>query len=94
MAIRKEASRIVMQGVCDVDDVEPLTQAMLSMDDAVLDLGPCRHLHCALAQLIMRSAARLLPPEDEWMRRFVFAQLESSRAGKAADTSPSTQDPR
>ncbi|WP_341677708.1 hypothetical protein [Niveibacterium sp. SC-1] len=94
MAIREEAGRFVMQGVCDVEDVEPLLQALLSGNDIVLDLGPCRHLHCALVQIIARSAANLLPPEDEWLRRFVFAPLESSRAGKPAGALPSTQHAR
>jgi len=94
MVIRKEEGRFVMQGVCDVEDAEPLMQALLSHDDVVLDLGPCRHLHCALVQIIVRGKVRLLPPEDEWMRRFVFAQLESSRAGTLSGASSSTQAPR
>ncbi|UXY14150.1 hypothetical protein N8I74_12555 [Chitiniphilus purpureus] len=68
-----------LTGVCGIDDVAPLAQLLFAEPRAGIDLSGCRHLHCAVLQLLLAGGRPLLaPPQDPWTARFVMPLLNCS----------------
>jgi hypothetical protein len=70
---RDDRGAIVLDGVCPVEDAEPLLQMLQTTPAAALDWSHCSRLHTAVLQVIL--AARITPAEpcgDPWVRRWVI----------------------
>ncbi|TJZ78748.1 hypothetical protein [Chitiniphilus eburneus] len=77
-----------LEGVCGIDDVAPLLDWLLATPGARLDLAGCRHLHCAVIQLLLSARPRLIAlPADAWMARFLSPTL-AGLAGVPTESGP------
>jgi hypothetical protein len=78
---RRGEGSIVLEGICPVDDAEPLLQMLQATPAASIDWRPCRQLHTAVLQVILASgAAPIGPCGDGWMEQW-FASRLTQRAG-------------
>jgi hypothetical protein len=69
--------RIVLAGVCPVEDAEPLFQLLQSQPSSSLDWSRCSSLHTAILQLIIAARPALVGPcGDEWIENWVGSELE------------------
>jgi hypothetical protein len=69
---RDHNGAIVLDGVCPVEDAEPLLQMVQKTPAARLDWTRCTHLHTAVLQVIL--AARIAPAGpcgDPWVEQWV-----------------------
>ncbi|MFC0269529.1 hypothetical protein [Kushneria aurantia] len=64
MPIEYRKRSAVMQGVCQLEEVEELQGWMLENPRASLNLGQCEHLHTAIVQLILASEFRISTPPE------------------------------
>jgi hypothetical protein len=85
---RDEAGAIVLDGVCPVEDAEPLLQMLQATPTAMLDWSRCNHLHTAVLQVIL--AARIAPAGpcgDPWIRQWMApdAPGQAPRIARAPD---------
>jgi hypothetical protein len=73
MSVRRDDSgAIVLEGVCPVEDAEPLLRMLLGTPGAVLDWSRCSQLHTAVLQVIL--AAGVVPAGpcgDAWVGQWV-----------------------
>ena len=73
---------IVLEGVCPVEDAEPLLQMLLTMPAAGLDWSRCGQLHTAVAQLVLASGkAPIGPCGDAWVAQWLGPKLPQNGAG-------------
>ena len=69
---RDENGTIVLDGVCPVEDAEPLLQMRQTPPAARLDWTRCTYLHTAVLQVIL--AAQIAPTGpcgDPWVEQWV-----------------------
>jgi hypothetical protein len=52
---RSDEGIVVLDGVCAVEDAEPLLQMLQATPEAIVDWTQCRQLHTAVLQVIMAS---------------------------------------
>lgn len=82
MSIRVEGQVIYLEDQCHVDQAEQLLQRLHEDPTRSVDLSGCRHLHSALAQVLLSHAVRVSgEPADTFLRQFVapnFQLTESS----------------
>ena len=73
MSVRRDDSgAILLDGVCPVEDAEPLLQMVQTTPAARLDWTRCTLLHTAVLQVIL--AARIAPAGpcgDPWVEQWV-----------------------
>ena len=83
MTVRRgDNGSIVLDGVCPVEDAEPLLQMLQSMPAAQVDLRPCRHLHTAVLQLVLASGrAPIGPCGDTWIAQWLVPKLPRCGTG-------------
>jgi hypothetical protein len=75
-----EDGTIVLEGVCPIEDAEPLLRLLSSGPGAVVDWRGCDGAHTAIVQLLMASGARLQgPPRGRFLDRFVGPALRGSQ---------------
>ncbi|KAA0679966.1 hypothetical protein [Roseomonas genomospecies 6] len=80
MPIRFEDRTARFEGACTVEEAIPLAEWLGAAEDPRLDLGGCTALHTALLQVLL--AARIpvaVPPEDDFLKRWVMPVLEGTR---------------
>lgn len=65
MTVSREGSTIRLQGVCRVEDAEPLTALLQSISDSTLDLSTCEGLHAAVVQAILAFRPNIVGVPDE-----------------------------
>jgi hypothetical protein len=77
MTVRRgDNGAIVLEGVCPVEDAEPLLQMLQTMSAADVDWRPCRQLHTAVLQLVLASGrAQVGPCGDPWVAQWVGPKL-------------------
>jgi hypothetical protein len=56
MSVRRDSGAIVLDGVCPVEDAEPLLQMLQMTPAAPLDWTRCSQLHTAVLQVILAAA--------------------------------------
>jgi len=73
MTVRRgDHGEIVLDGVCPVEDAEPLLQMLQTMPAAELDWRPCRQLHTAVLQLVLASRRVPIGPcGDTWVAQWL-----------------------
>ena len=60
--------RILLEGHCSVEDVEPLLRGLLESPAASLDWRSCDRAHAAVVQLMLVSGRSVLgPPSDPFL---------------------------
>jgi hypothetical protein len=73
MSVRRDdRGAIVLEGVCPVEDAEPLLRLLLGTPGAALDWTRASQLHTAVLQVIL--AAEIVPAEpcgDAWIGQWV-----------------------
>lgn len=58
MTIRRSADGTInLEGMCPVDDAEPLLQMLLATPQAPIDWAQCRRLHTAVVQVLIAAGA-------------------------------------
>ena len=69
MTILRDGAIIRLQGVCRVEDAEPLTALLQSVSDSTLDLSACEELHAAVVQAILAFRPKIVGvPDDPFLR--------------------------
>ncbi len=80
---RDENGAIVLQGVCPVEDAEPLLQMLLSNPAAPLDWTQADQLHASVLQVILAAgAAPVGRCGDAWLDRLTASDLSWFRGAK------------
>ena len=73
---------IVLDGVCPVEDAEPLLRLLQTTPVAEVDWRPCRQLHTAVLQLVLASGrAPIGPCGDAWIEQWLVPKLPQHEAG-------------
>jgi hypothetical protein len=73
---------IVLDGVCPVEDAEPLLQLLQTMPAAKVDWRQCGELHTAVLQLVLASGrASIGPCGDAWIEQWLVPKLPQNEAG-------------
>ena len=81
MSVRIDAGVAKLEGVCGVEDAEPLLAALSAGRAAAVDLAGCEKMHGAVAQALLRFGIEIVGlPADPFVERFVAPALERHRA--------------
>jgi hypothetical protein len=82
MTVRRgDDGAIVLEGVCPVEDAEPLLQMLQAMPPAEVDWRPCRQLHTAVLQLVLASGRVPVGPcGDTWVAQWLIPKLPQNGA--------------
>jgi hypothetical protein len=73
---RSDKGTVVLDGVCAVEDAEPLLQMLQATPGAEIDWTQCRQLHTAVLQVIMASGNALVGPcGDVWIEQWLAPKL-------------------
>jgi len=82
MTIRRDDNGvIVLEGVCPVEDAEPLLQMLQAMPSADIDWRGCHQLHTAVLQLVLASGR--IPISrcgDAWVAQWLAPKLTQNEA--------------
>jgi len=77
MTVRIEGQVVFLEGDCHVEQAETLLQALRAAPGRTVDLSGCRHLHGALAQVLLSLRPRVSgDPPDIFLRRFVAPNFQ------------------
>ncbi len=69
MTIRIDDQTIFLEGICRVEDAEPLLQAITSSPDAMADIGGATRIHLALIQILIAAQTPVKGvPADPFLR--------------------------
>ena len=87
MTVLRDGSIIRLDGLCRVEDAEPLTALLQGISDSTLDLSTCKGLHAAVVQAILAFRPRIVGiPDDRFLRDQLLPALTG---GSPSDTSSS-----
>ena len=79
---RSDEGTVILDGVCAVEDAEPLLQMLQATPAAVVDWTQCRQLHTAVLQIIMASGVDPIEPcGDTWVRQWLASKLPLKQVG-------------
>ena len=84
MTVRRDDNGvIVLQGVCPVEDAEPLLQMLQAMPAADIDWQGCHQLHTAVLQLVLASRRISIGPcGDAWVAQWLAPKLTQNEAAR------------
>ncbi|KLK90497.1 hypothetical protein AA309_25470 [Microvirga vignae] len=80
MSVRLDGTIIVLEGICRVDDAEPLLRWLQADPGRIIDLSDAEHLHAAVLQVLMalkpglRGAAK-----DAFLRDWITPALSDRK---------------
>jgi hypothetical protein len=82
MTVRRgDDGLIVLEGVCPVEDAEPLLQLLQTMPAAKVDWRKCGRLHTAVLQLVLASGrAAIGPCGDGFVEQWLVLKLPQNEA--------------
>ncbi len=73
---RSDHGTILLEGICAVEDAEPLLQMLHATPNAVIDWTQSQQLHTAVLQVIFVSGCLVVGPcGDDWLEQWVAPQL-------------------
>jgi hypothetical protein len=73
---RSDEGMVVLDGVCAVEDAEPLLQMLQATPGTAIDWTQCRQLHTAVFQVIMASGnVPVRPCGDVWIQQWLAPKL-------------------
>ena len=78
---RSDTGIVILDGVCAVEDAEPLLQMLQATPAAVVDWTPCRQLHTAVVQVILASGIAPIGP----VRRCLGDAVAGARTAPKGD---------
>lgn len=80
MTVLHENSTVRLEGVCRVEDAEPLTALLQSVSDSTLDLSACEGLHAAVVQAIVAFRPTIIGvPDNTFLRNWLLPALAIER---------------
>ena len=80
---RSDTGTVILDGVCAVEDAEPLLQMLQATPAAVVDWTRCRQLHTAVLQVILASGiAPIGPCGDAWVEQWLAPKLPQKETGE------------
>ena len=69
---RHENGTIMLEGICPVEDAEPLLQMLQGSTRPTIDWTTCSELHAAVLQVVMAARPAVIGPcADPWVARWV-----------------------
>ena len=78
--LRSDDGTVVLDGVCAVEDAEPLLQMLQATPAASVDWTQCRQLHTAVLQVIMVSGNSPIGPcGDVWVQQWLAPKMPQKR---------------
>ncbi len=81
MPIRYMSGTAMCEGSCGLGEAGPLRQWLVGRRASLIDLGEATHLHTAIVQVLLASAAIVsVEPRDLLLREVLAPVLERSRA--------------
>ena len=81
---RREDGVIVLEGLCAVEDAEPLLQLLQVTPGVVCDWTRCHQLHTAVVQVLLTAGASLTGPcGDAWIEQWMEPEIARWRANSA-----------
>ncbi len=84
MTVSRDGAIIRLQGVCRVEDAEPLTAMLQGVSDSTLDLSTCKGLHAAVVQAILAFRPKIVGvPDDAFLRDRLLPALTGERPPEA-----------
>jgi hypothetical protein len=86
VTVSRDGSTICLQGVCRVEDAEPLTALLQGISDSTLDLSACEGLHAAVVQAILAFHPTIIGlPDNAFLRDWLLPAMIAERAsGKSS----------
>jgi len=73
---RSDAGAIILDGICSVEDAEPLLQLLQGTPAATVDWAACRQMHTAVLQVILASGiAPTGACGDAWVAQWVAPEI-------------------
>ncbi|WP_243369615.1 hypothetical protein [Microvirga solisilvae] len=80
MSVRLEGPIIILEGVCRVEDAEPLLRWLQADPGRTVDLSGADHLHASVLQVLMALRPALKgSPRDPFIRDWVVSALADPR---------------
>lgn len=80
MTVLGDASMIRLQGVCRVEDAEPLVALLQGNSDSTLDLSACEGLHAAVVQAILAFRPEIIGlPANVFLRDRLLPAMTAER---------------
>ena len=85
MTVSRDGLTIRLEGICRVEDAEPLTALLQDICDSTLDLSTCEGLHAAVVQAILAFHPEIIGLPDnaflrDWLLPAVMAERASSKS--------------
>ena len=85
MSIRYMSATAMCEGACGLEEAGPLRQWLIARRASLIDLGEATHLHTAIVQVLLASAAIVsVEPRDRLLCQVLAPLLARSRAISAA----------
>jgi hypothetical protein len=86
VTVSRDGSTIRLEGVCRVEDAEPLTALLQGISDSTLDLSACEGLHAAVVQAILAFHPAIIGfPESAFLRDWLLpAVIAEQASGKSS----------
>lgn len=79
MTVRLVGDIIRLEADCYVEDAEILVRMIQDGEGRTVDLSACRHLHSAVAQVLLSFGTTIaVGPEDDFLREHLMPSLEQS----------------
>jgi hypothetical protein len=76
------AGTIRLDGVCPIEDAEPLLQLILSSPGMTIDWRGCEHAHAAVIQILLAARPVLHgPPASAFLRNHIDPLLNGEKGG-------------
>lgn len=77
MSVRVEGHVVFLDGDCHVEQAEQLHQVLHASPWRTVDLSGCRHLHGAVAQVLLSLRPRVSgDPKDPFLRQLVAPNFQ------------------
>ncbi len=80
MTVIRDGDVVRLEGLCRVEDAEPLTALLQDSSDFTLDLSACEGLHAAVLQAILAFRPALVgSPDDAFLKDRLLPAIASER---------------
>jgi len=79
--VSRDGSIIRLEGLCRVEDAEPLTVMLQAVSDSTVDLSACKGLHAAVVQAILAFRPNIAGvPDEPFLRDLLAPALIGARS--------------
>jgi hypothetical protein len=78
---RLDETTIALEGICSIDDAEPLLERLINEPYLRVDWRSCEQAHAALVQILLVARPALLgPPCGSFLQNFVAPAMARAQA--------------